>query len=67
MLKKSVCAEWREGPGLKPLGFVGCFVGLKPHANPKSNRRGFAAAPSKALRCDRKARRLSLLQRVKAL
>jgi len=25
----------KNGPGLKPLVFVGFFVGLKPHANPK--------------------------------
>jgi len=31
----------RKTPGLKPLGFAGFFVGLKPHANPKSYRNDF--------------------------
>ena len=41
LLKKSIRIDWRKGPGLKPLDFAGFFVGLKPHANPKSKRRDF--------------------------
>jgi hypothetical protein len=34
----------KENPGLKPLKIVCEFVGLKPHANPKSKAKATATA-----------------------
>jgi hypothetical protein len=43
MRKKSASALRMEGPGLKPADSMALFVGLKPHANPKSFNRAMKA------------------------